>query len=91
MDIQFWETFRRTRSCVTYISQAGVLGLGESVGTFERRMMWISPVSTHSFWFSRFMPGLHKRVGELKKREAAITIDVKFEFSCLHLNSVIWI
>jgi hypothetical protein len=65
-----------------------VLGLGESVGTFERRKMWISPVTTHSFWFSRFMPGLHKPVGEVKQREEAITIDVVLEFSCLHLNSV---
>jgi hypothetical protein len=58
------------------ISQAGVFGLGESVGAFERRKMWISQVVTHSFWFSRFMAGLHKRVGEIKKRDEAITIDV---------------
>jgi hypothetical protein len=71
-----WETFRRSRSCVTNISQAGVYGLGESVGAFERREMWISQAVTHSFWFSRFMAGLPKRVGEIKKRDEAITIDV---------------
>jgi hypothetical protein len=75
-DFVQWETFRRSRSCVTNISQAGVFGLGESVGAFERRKMWFSQVVTHSFWFSRFMAGLHKRVGEIKKRDEAITIDV---------------
>jgi hypothetical protein len=70
-----WETFRRSRSCVTNISQARVFGLGESAGAFERRKMWITQVVTHSFWFSRFMSGLHKRVGEIKKRDKAISID----------------
>jgi hypothetical protein len=75
-DFVQWETFRRSRSVVTNISQAGVFGLGELVGAFERRKMWISQVVTHTFWFSRFMSGLHKRVGEIKKRDEAITIDV---------------
>jgi hypothetical protein len=59
-DFVQWETFQRTRSCVTNISQAGCFGLGESVGAFERWTMWISQVVTHLFWFSRFMSGLHK-------------------------------
>jgi hypothetical protein len=46
-----WETFRRTRSAVTNIAQAGAFGLGASVGAYERRKMWISEVVTHSFWF----------------------------------------
>jgi hypothetical protein len=75
-DFVQWETFRRTRSAVTNIAQAGAFGLGASVGAYERRKMWISEVVTHSFWFSRFMSGLHKRVGEVKKRDEAMTIDV---------------
>jgi hypothetical protein len=75
-DVVQWETFRRTRSAVTNTTQASVFGLGDSVGAYERRKMWISQVVTHSFWFSRFMSGLHKRVGEIKKRDEAITIDV---------------
>jgi hypothetical protein len=38
--------------------------------------MWISEVVTHSLWFSRFMLGLHKRVGETKKRDVPLTIEV---------------
>jgi hypothetical protein len=30
----------------------------------------------HSFWFSRFMTGVHKRVGERKRQDEPITIDV---------------
>jgi hypothetical protein len=46
------------------------------MGALECWKMWISQVVTHLFWFSRFMSGLHKRVGEIKKRDGAITIDV---------------
>ena len=38
--------------------------------------MWISKVFTHSFWFTRFMTGIHKRVGEIKRQDEPITIDV---------------
>jgi hypothetical protein len=55
-----WDTFRKARSVVTNISQAGVAGLGDAVGAYEKKRMWISKVSTHSFWFSRFMAGIHK-------------------------------
>jgi 3-hydroxyacyl-CoA dehydrogenase len=39
-----WETFRRTRSAVTNILQAGVFGMGSSVGVYEQKKMWISEV-----------------------------------------------
>eukprot|EP00978_Attheya_sp_CCMP212_P033780 scaffold138163_cov40-Attheya_sp.AAC.1 len=72
-----WGTFRKTRSTVTNIlSQAGVEGLTDSIGAYERKKMWISKVATHSFWFSRFMSGLHKRVGELRKQDEPLSIDV---------------
>ena len=71
-----WDTFRGARSFVTNASQAGVAGLSNSVGAYERNRMWISSVVTHSFWFSRFMEGLHKRVGENRKQDEPITIDV---------------
>jgi hypothetical protein len=38
--------------------------------------MWISNVAIHLFWFSQFMSGLQKQVGEVKKREEAMTIDI---------------
>jgi hypothetical protein len=55
-----YETFRKTRSALTNVSQVAVGGLGDSIGAYERNRMWISDVSTHSFWFTRFMAGLHE-------------------------------
>jgi hypothetical protein len=71
-----WDTFRGTRSFVTNCTQASVAGLSDSVGAYERKKMWISGVVTHSFWFSRFMEGLHKRVGEVRHQDEPVTIDV---------------
>jgi hypothetical protein len=71
-----WDTFRKARSAVTNISQAGVSGLEDAVGAYEKGRMWISKVPTHSFWFTRFMTGIHKRVGEIKRQDEPITIDV---------------
>jgi hypothetical protein len=71
-----WETFRKTRSVITNVSQAGVGGLGNSIGAYERKKMWISLVVTHTFWFERFMEGLHRRVGEIKKQDWPLLIEV---------------
>lgn len=71
-----WDTFRGTRSFLTNASQAGVSGMEESVGAYEKSKLWISNVVTHSFWFSRFMEGLHKRVGEVRHQDEPITIEV---------------
>ena len=71
-----WDTFRGARSLVTNATQAGISGLGDSVGAYEKNRMWISGVVTHSFWFSRFMTGLHRRVGEVKRQDEPLTIDV---------------
>jgi hypothetical protein len=70
-----WETFRKTRSCITNVSQAGVGAMGDSVGANERKKIWILSVVTHTFWFDRFMTGLHRRVGEIKKQDWPIPID----------------
>jgi hypothetical protein len=64
-----WETFRKTRSCITNVSQAGVGAKGGSVGAYERKKVWISLVVTQTFWDDRFMTGLHRRVGEIKKQD----------------------
>ena len=71
-----WDTFRRSMSAITNISQAAVGGLQNSVGAYERKRMWISDSSTHQFWFSRFMTGVHKRVGQIRKPDKELTIDV---------------
>ena len=71
-----WGTFRKTMSAVTNVTQAGVAGLGDSVGACERNRTWISNVAAHKFWHSRFMRGVHKRVGEVRKPDEIISIDV---------------
>jgi hypothetical protein len=78
-----WDTFRGTRSFLTNATQAGVSGLGETVGAYEKNKMWISNVVTHSFWFSRFMEGLHKRVGEVRHQDEPITIEVLKEIEVI--------
>jgi hypothetical protein len=55
-----WETFRKSRSAIMNISHAGVSGLSDVVGAYERNRCWISKVPTHTFWFHRFMVGIHK-------------------------------
>ena len=52
------------------------IGLTSSVGAYERNKLWISDVRSHSFWFSRFSRGAHKRVGDLKRQERALSIGV---------------
>jgi hypothetical protein len=74
-----WDTFRRTMSAVTNISQAAVGGLEDSVGAYERKRMFISGSVTHKFWFSRFMGGVHKRVGQVRKPDRVLTIDIIHE------------
>jgi hypothetical protein len=74
-----WATFRGMRSFVTNATQAGVAGLSEMVGAYEKNRMWISGSVTHSFWFTRFMDGLHKRVGEVRCQDEPISIEVLHE------------
>jgi hypothetical protein len=78
-----WDTFRRVRSTVTNINQAGVGGMNDVVGAYERERVWISGSPTHHFWFSRFMAGLHKRVGEVRKQDRPVTIDELHEIETL--------
>jgi len=83
-----WATFRKTMSSITNLSQASVGGLKDSVGAYQRNKMWISTSVSHQFWFSRFMEGVHKRVGEVRRQDEAITIDVSHEVN--HLLEIEW-
>ena len=73
--VQF-ETFRKLQSVATNVFQAGVGGLSNTIGAYERQRMWISKVPTHLFWFTRFMGGIHKRVGDLRVQDKAVTLEV---------------
>jgi hypothetical protein len=74
-----WSTFRGTCPFITNATQAGVTGLSDLVGGYKKSKMWISGVVTHSFWFTRFMEGLHKRIGEVRHQDEPITIEVLHE------------
>jgi hypothetical protein len=71
-----WETFRKARLAVMNVTQAGVGGLGDVIGAYEKNRCWISKVPTHTMWFHRFMVGIHKRVGEIRRQDEALTIEV---------------
>jgi hypothetical protein len=77
-----WATFQGARSFITYATQAGVSGLSDLVGGYEKSKMWISGVVTHSFWFTCFM--VHGRIalascGEVQHQDEPITIEVLHE------------
>jgi hypothetical protein len=63
-------------SAVTNFSQDVVGGLEDSMGVHEHNCMFISGVVTHKFWYSRFMTGVHKHVGQIRKPDRVLTIDV---------------
>jgi hypothetical protein len=68
-----WDTFR---TAVTNISQAAVGGLEDLVGAYKINKMFISSSMTHKFWFSCFMGGIHKQVGQVQKADRVLTIDI---------------
>jgi hypothetical protein len=68
-------TFRKVRSTITNIIQAGVGGLEDSIGAYQRNKVWMTRAPTQKFWFSRFMEGLHKRVGEIRMPDKILTIE----------------
>lgn len=71
-----WATFRKLRSHITNAHQASSSGLEDVIGAYDRNRSWISKVPTHTFWFTRFMEGLHRRVGEVVKPDWPVTIEV---------------
>jgi hypothetical protein len=75
-DMVQWDTFWRAMSMVTNILQATVGALEDSVSAYKQNQMFISGVVTHKFWFSHFMFGVQKRVGQVHKPDRVLTIDI---------------
>jgi len=71
-----WSTFRKMMSALSNIGQVGPGGLSDAIGIGGKGKSWISGGSTHKFHFSRFMTGIHKRVGEDVRRDEPISIGV---------------
>ncbi len=74
-----WATFRKMRSSLTNVGQAGCGGLGDAIGASDKNRTWVTGVDTHKFFFSRFMNGIHRRVGEEVRRDEPVTIGVMKE------------
>jgi hypothetical protein len=84
--VQF-TTVRKTRSMMTNVAQATASGLEDVIGSYKRSRVWISSVPTHLFWFTIFMSGIHKRVGDVTKQDKAVTIDVILEVDRIRRKS----
>ena len=69
-----WATFRKMRSMLTNMSQAGIQGLGDAIGASDKNRTWVSQGDTHKFFFVRFSTGIHRRVGEDVRRDEPLTI-----------------
>jgi hypothetical protein len=86
-------TFRKVRSTIANVIQAGVGGLEDSMGACQRNKIWMTKAPTQKFWFSRFMEGLHKRVGEIRMPDKILTIeevhaiDRTLERECIHART----
>jgi hypothetical protein len=72
-----WDTtFRCTMFAVSNISLAAVGGMEDSLGAYKHNRMFISGVMTHKFWYARFMAGVHKPVGHIRKLDKEVTVKV---------------
>jgi len=71
-----WDTFRKTRLAITNAYQASSKGLKHSIGAYERKRVFVTKAPTHSFFYVRFMEGLHRRVGEVTKPDWPIPAKV---------------
>ena len=71
-----WNTTRKIASAMNNFGQASVDGLKEAVAAYENHKVWISELRGHTFFFSRFKEGMHRRVGELVKPDEPVTIEV---------------
>jgi hypothetical protein len=74
-DYVWYGTFRKVTSTITNIIQAGVDGLGDSVGAYQRNNILVTGAPTQKFWFARFMEGLHKRVGYIRMPDRILAIE----------------
>jgi hypothetical protein len=86
-------TFRKVRSAVANIIQAGVGGLEDSMGACQHNKIWMTKAPAQKFWFSRFVEGLGKRVGEIRMPDNILTIeevhaiDRALERECAHART----
>jgi hypothetical protein len=70
---------------------AGIGGLGDAIGAFDKNQTWVTQGDTHKFFFVRFMTGIHRRVGEEVRREEPVTIGVLKEIPRIFGEAVdIW-
>ena len=72
---QKYSSVRKVRSLSTNLYNASALGaVGNVVYRTKQGRNVATSAPTESEWFSRFMSGLHARMGDRRKRDAAISI-----------------
>ncbi len=71
-----WGTFRKVRGAMSNLWHATPGGVEERIGAYEKSKTWITNSPTYSLWFTRFMEGVHRRVGEIVKQDEPISIEV---------------
>jgi len=72
--VYFVQIFVGSEENLPNVHQASAGGLNDRVIAGEKEKTWVSGVITHQFWFTRFMEGLHKRTGEVRKPDRVLTI-----------------
>ena len=74
-----WSTTRKTISALNNLEQVSVGGMGDAVGAYETKKVWMSSAPGHGFFFNRFKIGHHRRVGEVVKPDEPVTIELLHE------------
>jgi hypothetical protein len=82
-----WATFRKPRYTLANLGQAGIGGLGDAIGAFNKNQTWATQGDTHKSFFVRFITGIHRRVGKEVRRDEPVTIGVLKEIPRLFWRS----
>ncbi|KAL7578000.1 hypothetical protein ACA910_007616 [Epithemia clementina (nom. ined.)] len=71
-----WDTMRGMRSMYSNFVHMTPAGTGGAIMSDGRKSMCVTNSTTNSLCFQRFMEGCHKRMGDVRLPDAALTIDV---------------
>ncbi|KAL7558753.1 hypothetical protein ACA910_010064 [Epithemia clementina (nom. ined.)] len=71
-----WDTMQGVRSVMSYFVHTMPKGVGGIVISDGKCSTHITHCNTNTLWFKHFMDGCHKRMGDVKVQDTAMTIDV---------------
>ena len=73
--LQF-KSVRKMRSAISNCWHASRFTLTTSVMARDTRKTYVTSCPSYSFWFERFIFGMHKRIGDVVHQDKAVTLDV---------------